>query len=128
MTGEMVKPKNAELREDYWKSEGSAWGAAIGDEGLLIRLNYPDIFELSDKLKTIGIQSEVCPFDVYQGPYISVHPALNIWYADGYPLPRWLIRMCSISPYETVDIEAESDEEALDIVSRLAPLVCICNT
>ena len=128
MTGEMVKPKNAELGEDYWKDKGSTWSMAIGDEGLLIRPNYPDMFELSDKLKMIGITNEICPFDVYQGPYVSVHPALNIWYADDYPFPRWLIRGCTISPYQTIDMEAGTDDEALDIVSRLVPLVCICNS
>ena len=126
MTGEMMKPKNAELGEDYWKDKGSAWGSAIGDEGLLIRPNYPDLFELSDQLKAIGIPNEVLPFDVYQGPYISVHPGLNIWYSDDYPFRRWLIRGCTISPYGTIDVVVCDDTEALDVVSRLVPLVCLC--
>jgi hypothetical protein len=71
----MVKPKNAELGEGYWKDKRGA----IDDEGLLISPNYPDLFELSDQLKAIGIPNEVLPFDVYQGPFISVHPGLNIW-------------------------------------------------
>ena len=127
MTGEMFRPDNAELGEEYWKDKGSTWGRALGNECLLIRPNFPDMFKLSDKLKNAGVKNEVCPFDIYQGPYISVHPALNVWYAENYPLPRWLVRGCTISPYETIDVEASTDEEALDIVSRLVTLVCICN-
>ena len=126
MTGEMSKPANAELGEEYWRDKGSTWGRALGDDSLLIRPNYPDMFELSEKLKNAGIENEVCPFDIYQGPYISVHPALNVWYAENYPFPRWLIRGCTISPYDTIDVEVNADEEALDVVSRLVTLVCIC--
>ena len=71
MTGEMVMPKNAELGEEDRKGRTTAWGSIMGDESLLIRPNYPDIFELSDKLKKLGVGNEVRSFDVYSGLYIQ---------------------------------------------------------
>ena len=73
MTGEMSKPQNAELGEKYWSGKRTNMGySAIGDESILIRPNYPDYFELADKLKEAGFEAEVEPFDVYQGPYIRL--------------------------------------------------------
>jgi hypothetical protein len=125
MTGEMVMPENAELGEEYWKGRTTAWGSIMGDESILIRPNYPDIFRLSDKLKEMGIQNQVFPFDVYQGPYIAfgdVYPSfrpLRIWYSEKQPLVKWLI----VSEVKNVD--AYDDEEALEVISTLLPLLCI---
>ena len=125
MTGEMIMPENAELEEEYWKGRTSDWGSIMGDESMLIRPNYPGIFELSDKLREMGIQNQVCPFDVYQGPYIAfddVYPSLRplrIWYSEEQPLIKWLI----VS--EVTNMDAYDDEEALEAISALLPLLCI---
>jgi hypothetical protein len=85
MTGEMIKPENAENSEEYWKSRISNFGYRIlGDESYLIRPNYPDIFELRDEFKKHKVQCEVEPFDVYQGPYLSCRDRkghFKVWYA-----------------------------------------------
>ena len=125
MTGEMVMPKNAELGEKYWKGRTTAWGSIMGDESILIRPNYPDVFDLSDKLKDMGIENEVCPFDVYQGPYIAFDDVytsfrpLRIWYGEEQPLIKWLI----VSEVENMD--ARDDDEALEAISSLLPLLRI---
>ena len=121
MTGEMVMPKNAELGEEYWKGRTTAWGSIMGDESLLIRPNYPDIFELSDKLKKLGVGNDVRPFDVYSGPYIQFGDlfSLQIWYSEEQPLLKWLI----VSEVKNAD--ACDDEEALEVISALLPLLCI---
>jgi hypothetical protein len=73
MTGEMVKPPNAEKGESYWKGKSGVMGMgrAIGDDSLLIRPNYPEFFALADELERKGLWVSVEPFDVYQGPYLS---------------------------------------------------------
>jgi hypothetical protein len=121
MTGEMNMPKGAELGEEYWKGRRTAWGSVMGDESILIRPNYPDIFELSDKLKKLGIRNVVRPFDVYSGPYIQFDDlsSLQIWYSEEQPLVKWLI----VSEVKNVD--ACGDEEALEAISALLPLLCI---
>ena len=79
MTGEMYKPKNAEKGESYWKGRTTGIGySAIGDDGVLIRPNYPNFFRLADRLKRAGYRATVEPFDVYQGPYVSV-AGCKIW-------------------------------------------------
>jgi hypothetical protein len=124
MTGEMTRPKYAELGEEYWKGRSTSWGSVRGDEGILVRPNYPDIFALSDKLKDEGIENEVCRFDVYQGPYIGFdevrfpHP-LRIWYSEKYPLFKWLI----VSEVQCVDVF--EDEQAIEMISALLPLLRI---
>lgn len=69
MTGEMVKPEKAdEIRDvEYWKKVGG-----LGDEGVLIYPNYPECFDMTDKIKEIFSDASVEPFDKYQGPYISI--------------------------------------------------------
>lgn len=83
MTGEMTKPENAELGEEYWRGRRSWWGgSAIGDESLLIRPNYPEFFNLADELAGMGIDgATVRPFDTYQGPYIST-PEGRLFHGD----------------------------------------------
>lgn len=121
----MTKPKNAERGEEYWKGRSTSWGSIIGDEGVLIRPNYPDIFALSDKLTALGIKNEVRPFDVYQGPYIefaalsSFHHPLQIWYSEDYPLTKWSI-VSELKP-----VYARDDEETLEVISSILPLLCI---
>ena len=94
MTGEMFKPKNADKGEDYWKDKTSAWGSVLGDDSFLIRPNYPDFFELRDKIRELSFkEADVEPFDVYQGPYIDLlgidvgkspySPSLNVSKALG---------------------------------------------
>lgn|SRR5487761_276015 len=124
MTGEMVKPRNAELGDDYWKRKSSSWGGIIGDEGALIRPNYPDIFDLSDKLTDLEIENEVSPFDVYQGPYIevanvSLFPCnpLEIWYSDDSHVAKWSI-VSDLAPITT-----RNDEEAIKAVTTILPLL-----
>jgi hypothetical protein len=124
MTGEMVKPRNAELGNDYWKGKSTSWSRIIGDEGVLIRPNYPDIFNLSDKLTDLGIENEVCPFDVYQGPYIEIGKNsflpcnhLEIWYSDDYHVAKWSI-VSGLAP-----ITARSDKEAIKAVTTILPLL-----
>ena len=121
MTGEMVMPKNADLGDEYWKGRTTAWGSIIGDESILIRPNYPDIFELSDKLKKLRVRNTVRPFDVYSGPYIQFDDlsSLQIWYSEEQPLVKWLI----VSEVKNVD--ACDDEEALEAISALLPLLCL---
>lgn len=124
MTGEMTKPKNAELGEEYWKGRSTSWGSVVGDEGILVRPNYPDIFALSDRLRELGIENEVCPFDIYQGPYIAFDDVrspqpLRVWYSEKYPLFKWLI----VSEVECVDVF--EDEEAIEMISALFPLLRI---
>jgi hypothetical protein len=128
MTGEMVKARNAELGNDYWERKSSSWGSIIGDEGVLIRPNYPDIFDLSDKLASLGVENEVRPFDVYRGPYIEIgnynsflsNYILQIWYSDDLQqLSKWRIEC----PLE--QISACDDEEAIELITTLLPLLRI---
>lgn len=126
MTGEMVKPRNAELGNDYWKGKSTSWGSIVGDEGVLIRPNYPDIFDLSDKLANLEIENEVRPFDVYQGPYIEIGSSslpptnlLQIWYGDDFQLSKWLI----VSDLE--HIFARDDEDAIKAIATILPLLRI---
>ena len=73
MTGEMIKPKNADRDESYWKDKTGIFGRILGDESFLIKPNYPDFFELRDKIRKIGYRNaDVEPFDVYRGPYIDL--------------------------------------------------------
>jgi hypothetical protein len=127
MTGEMVKPQNAELGNDYWNGKSSSLGSIIGDEGVLIRPNYPDIFDLSEKLTSLGIENQVCPFDVYQGPYIEIgnHNSflpsniIQIWYGDDLQLlKRWI--ECDMERISSCD-----DKEAIDVITTILPLLRI---
>lgn len=124
----MVKPKNAELGNDYWKRKSFSWGSIIGDEGVLIRPNYPDIFGLSDILTSLGIENEVRPFDVYQGPYIQIgnkdssfppNNVLQIWYSDDLQISKWRI-VCSLG-----QIPACDSEEAIEVITTILPLLRI---
>jgi hypothetical protein len=124
MTGEMVKPRNAELGDDYWRGKSTSWGGIVGDDRVLIRPNYPDIFVLSDKLTDLEIENDVCPFDVYQGPYIEIgnnsllpYNPLQIWYSDDYHVAKWSI-VSDLAP-----ITARSDEEAIKAVTAILPLL-----
>ena len=69
----MIKPENADKGEDYWMGKIGIFGySAIGDDAVLIRPNYPDIFDIRDRLRKIGYkEAEVEPFDVYRGPYVD---------------------------------------------------------
>lgn len=92
MTGEMFKPENAEEGEAYWKEKSGLMGSgrALGDDALLIRPNYPHIFNLRDQLKKEGIKCEVEPFDVYQGPYLACEGKrsnFKVWYDSDSPNP-----------------------------------------
>lgn len=72
-TGEMFKPKDADKGESFWRDKTSTWGRVIGDDAFLIRPNYPDFFELRDKLRGLNFEdASVQPWDVYQGPYIDL--------------------------------------------------------
>lgn len=118
MTGEMVKPKNAELGQEYWKGRSTSWGSVIGDEGILVRPNYPDIFELSDKLISVGIENRVLPFDVYQGPFVDIPCGVEIWYSccDSAPGGKWFIKS------DVEHMNACDDDEAVEMVLTLLPL------
>ena len=74
MTGEMFKPEGANKGESFWEGKRSAMGySVIGDDAFLIRPNYPEFFELKDKIRRVGFRdASVQPFDVYQGPYIDL--------------------------------------------------------
>ena len=73
MTGEMLKPENADMGEEYWRGKVGTWGSILGDESYLIRPNYPEFFEIRDKARKIGFKdASVNPFDVYRGPYVEV--------------------------------------------------------
>jgi hypothetical protein len=73
MTGEMIKPQNAEKGEQFWEGKIGQWGTRVlGDEAYLIRPTYPQFFNLADKLKKMKMKASVEPFDVYQGPYIEI--------------------------------------------------------
>ncbi|GAI34064.1 unnamed protein product [marine sediment metagenome] len=89
MTGEMVKPENAEKGEEYWKGKTGILGYhALGDPGVLIKPNYPQIFDLKDMLKSEGITCDVKPFDVYQGPYLACRGKrtdFKVWYEQESP-------------------------------------------
>lgn len=69
----MGKPKGAEKGIAYWKDKIGTFGThVLGDEAYLIRPNYPQFFNLADKLKKMKMKASVEPFDVYQGPYIEI--------------------------------------------------------
>lgn len=90
MTGEMFKPEHAEEGEEYWRGKSGlmGMGRALGDDALLIRPNYPHIFDLRDTLKSEGIKCEVKPFDVYQGPYLDCQGKkknFKVWYESEVP-------------------------------------------
>lgn len=92
MTGEMIKPANAEKDEKYWKDKTGLMGVgmALGDDALLIRPNYPHIFNLRDQFKKEGIKCEVEPFDVYQGPYLACEGKrsnFKVWHDSDSPNP-----------------------------------------
>jgi len=73
MTGEMIKPKNADREEEYWRDQTLLGYRAIGDESFLIRPNYPIFFEFRDEIRKIGFKdADVEPWDTYQGPYIDL--------------------------------------------------------
>lgn len=84
MTGEMIKPPNAEKGEKYWKGKLTGYGTyALGDESVLIKPNYPHIFKLKNELKAEGLICDVKPFDVYQGPYLHCsgkRTDFKVWY------------------------------------------------
>jgi len=73
MTGEMYKPEFAELKREHWEDITTAMGyRTIGDDSVCIQPNYPAHFALAEFLTDNGIDADVRPFDVYQGPYIYV--------------------------------------------------------
>lgn len=73
MTGEMIKPENADMDESYWKNRVGTFGhSVIGDNAYLIRPNYPKMFRLKDILKKNGFpEAEIHAFDTYQGAFIK---------------------------------------------------------
>lgn len=89
MTGEMIKPADAERDEEYWRRKTGLFGmAALGDPGVLIRPNYPHIFDLRDMFKAEGVQCDVEPFDVYQGPFLRCEGRkthFKVWYDSEAP-------------------------------------------
>jgi hypothetical protein len=91
MTGEMIKPADAEKGEEYWKDKTGIFGYRIlGDDAYLIRPNYPHIFNLADMLKKEGVNCDVKPFDVYQGPYLNCSGKktnFKVWYDSDSPSP-----------------------------------------
>lgn len=82
MTGEMIKPDNAEKKESYWKGATIMGCPVLGDPGVLIYPNYPEYFDTVEGLREMGHEAEVEPFDVYQGPYILVNNKYKIWFEE----------------------------------------------
>lgn len=46
------------------------------------RESYPDLFEIRDRLKAKGIESEPRAFDQYQGPYLKIQGVCKVWYGE----------------------------------------------
>lgn len=69
MTGEMIKPEKAdEIRDvEYWNKVGG-----VGDDGVCIYPNYPDHFDMMDKIKKIFPDTSIEAHDVYLGPKINI--------------------------------------------------------
>lgn len=66
----MTKPDKAETEDiEYWKREGG-----IGDYSKLIYPNYPEFFDLCEKIRDIfpGKDITVEPLDRVRGPCINI--------------------------------------------------------
>jgi len=101
MTGEMYKPENAHRKdESYWIGRTGVWGTSLlGDDGVLIYPNYPEIFDLAEKIKkNTGYSAEPKPFDVYQGAYILVEGRVKIWKGETI-LTDEVVQQWFIEPY-----------------------------